>query len=63
MSAVEYTQKHWSKFQDEYTEMLTAILPDDTQVEQILSYLAIIFRYISLHKYSRYISLNTVDSE
>ncbi|KAJ6613831.1 hypothetical protein B0H10DRAFT_1951223 [Mycena sp. CBHHK59/15] len=33
MSAVEYTQKHWSEFQDEYPEMLNTILPDDIQVE------------------------------
>ncbi|KAJ7115729.1 hypothetical protein C8R44DRAFT_927220 [Mycena epipterygia] len=29
MSAVEYAQKHWSEFQDEYPELLTAVLPDD----------------------------------
>ncbi|KAJ7934257.1 hypothetical protein B0H13DRAFT_1855428 [Mycena leptocephala] len=28
MSAVEYAQKHWSEFRDEYLEMLPAILPD-----------------------------------
>ncbi|KAJ7921300.1 hypothetical protein B0H13DRAFT_1866901 [Mycena leptocephala] len=28
MSAVEYAQKHWSEFRDEYPEMLPAILPD-----------------------------------
>ena len=33
MSAVEYAQKHWSEFQDEDPEMLTAILPDGIQVE------------------------------
>jgi hypothetical protein len=25
---MEYAQKHWSEFRDEYPEMLTAILPD-----------------------------------
>ncbi|KAJ7776033.1 hypothetical protein DFH07DRAFT_936976 [Mycena maculata] len=29
ISAVEYAQKHWSEFQDEYPEMLPSILPDD----------------------------------
>ncbi|KAJ7291890.1 hypothetical protein C8J57DRAFT_1212314 [Mycena rebaudengoi] len=33
MSAVEHAQKHWSEFQDEYPEILTAILPDDIQVQ------------------------------
>ncbi|KAJ6572977.1 hypothetical protein B0H10DRAFT_2440108 [Mycena sp. CBHHK59/15] len=33
MSAVEYAQNHWSEFRDEYPEMLTAILPDDIEVE------------------------------
>ncbi|KAJ6603450.1 hypothetical protein DFH09DRAFT_1354653 [Mycena vulgaris] len=29
ISAVEYAQKHWSEFQDEYPEILPSILPDD----------------------------------
>ncbi|KAF8133156.1 hypothetical protein K438DRAFT_1787672 [Mycena galopus ATCC 62051] len=33
MSAMEYAQKHWSEFKEEYPEMLAAILPDDMQVE------------------------------
>jgi hypothetical protein len=33
MSAIEYAQKHWNEFQEEYPEMLTTILPDDIQVK------------------------------
>ncbi|KAF8166267.1 hypothetical protein K438DRAFT_1941754 [Mycena galopus ATCC 62051] len=33
LSAMEYAQKHWSEFREEYPEMLTAILPDDIQIE------------------------------
>jgi hypothetical protein len=33
MTAVEYAQKHWSEFRDEYPKLLTAILPDDIEVE------------------------------
>ncbi|KAJ7909723.1 hypothetical protein B0H13DRAFT_1877422 [Mycena leptocephala] len=29
ISAIEYAQKHWSKFREEYPELLTAILLDD----------------------------------
>jgi len=29
ISAIEYAQKHWSEFQDEYPEMLPSILADD----------------------------------
>jgi hypothetical protein len=33
MSTIEYTQKHWNEFREEYPEILTAILPDDIQLK------------------------------
>jgi hypothetical protein len=33
MGAIEYAQKHWNEFREEYPEMPSAIPPDDIQVK------------------------------